>query len=138
MQVVFFCKGLPGSGKSTWAKEMVRTRPGIVRINKDDLRAMLHDNRWDKPRERTVLLMRDAMLETALRNGLSAIIDDTNLADFHFHTIRRIVLRFPPATLEVKLFQVPVEECIRRDSLRNVGKVGEKVIRDMYERYGES
>lgn len=35
-------KGLPASGKSTYAKELVLKSPGkYKRINKDDLRAMV-------------------------------------------------------------------------------------------------
>lgn len=39
---VIILKGLPGSGKSTWAKEQLEKYPGrYKRICKDDLRAML-------------------------------------------------------------------------------------------------
>jgi hypothetical protein len=31
-------RGLPGSGKTTWARQQVR----FVRVNRDDLREMLH------------------------------------------------------------------------------------------------
>ncbi|NUR25646.1 MAG: AAA family ATPase, partial [Catenulispora sp.] len=31
-------RGLPGSGKTTWAK----AQPGFVRVNRDELRTMLH------------------------------------------------------------------------------------------------
>ena len=42
MKKVILTRGLPGSGKSTWAKQMLDEKPGhYKRINKDDLRAML-------------------------------------------------------------------------------------------------
>ena len=41
MQKVILLKGLPASGKSTWAKAVVEQGKGqYKRINKDDLRAI--------------------------------------------------------------------------------------------------
>lgn len=48
---LIFLKGLPASGKSTWAKEYVRSHKKALRVNKDDLRAMCHDSIHTKERE---------------------------------------------------------------------------------------
>jgi len=46
MLTVTILKGLPGSGKTTWAKEQIAKSPGnYKRINKDDLREMLDNSR---------------------------------------------------------------------------------------------
>jgi predicted kinase len=37
-QKLIMCKGLPASGKSTWAKEYARNNSNFIRINNDDLR----------------------------------------------------------------------------------------------------
>ena len=43
MNKIYVTKGLPASGKTTWANEKVSTGEGkIININKDDLRSMLH------------------------------------------------------------------------------------------------
>lgn len=39
--VLTLTRGLPGSGKSTWAKAQTLSRPNTVRVNRDDVRAML-------------------------------------------------------------------------------------------------
>ena len=44
-------KGLPASGKSTWAKQYLDDNPGTKRVNKDDLRAMLDNGKWSKRNE---------------------------------------------------------------------------------------
>ena len=39
---VYITKGLPASGKTTWAKELVASAPNSYkRVNKDDLRAKM-------------------------------------------------------------------------------------------------
>ena len=45
-------KGLPASGKTTFAKELVRSDGNWIRVNKDDLRNMLHGGKWQSSRER--------------------------------------------------------------------------------------
>ena len=60
-------KGLPASGKSTWAKtEVERTNKKTVRVNKDDLRAMMGG--FDKVNERIVLELRDNLIAQSILN----------------------------------------------------------------------
>jgi predicted ABC-type ATPase len=67
MTTLYMTKGLPGSGKTTWAKEMVSKSKGSVkRVNKDDLRAMLDAGEWSKENEKFVLKVRDFIIEKAL------------------------------------------------------------------------
>lgn len=51
MQKVIVLKGLPASGKSTWAKNLVLKDSTYKRINKDDLRAMLDASKFSKENE---------------------------------------------------------------------------------------
>ena len=55
MNKVILLKGLPASGKSTWAREQVRKNPKIKRVCKDDLRAMMDDSIYSKDREKEIL-----------------------------------------------------------------------------------
>jgi predicted kinase len=132
---VTLTRGLPGSGKSTWAKQQVAENPEtMVRVNKDDLRAMLHDSRWSEANEVLVEAARDALILAGLRHGCDVIVDDTNLADRHLEHITVLVAGL--ASVAVADFtHVPIDECIRRDKLR-ARSVGEQVIRDMAERHG--
>lgn len=131
MPKVLILKGLPASGKSTYARELMAKEPGKwKRINKDSLREMLDDGKWSKERETHILRQRDEMMSYFLRQGNNIIIDDTNLSMKHESGIRMLV--GSPDVVEVKTFDTPVEECVRRDALRTGREhVGEKVIRDM-------
>lgn len=131
MAKLIMLRGLPGSGKSTWARELARN--GYVRVNKDDLRAMLNDGKWNKHNEKFVLLIRDQIIRNALACGKSVVVDDTNFAAKHREVLSGIAKEYG-ATFETKFFDVDVEECIKRD-LKRANSVGEKVIRDMYNQF---
>lgn len=128
-------KGLPGSGKSQWAKDLVTKEPGKwKRINKDDLRMMFDNGKWSKHNEHFVLLMRDTAALSALQHGWNVIIDDTNLAPKHELHLKELAAE-AKADFEIKDFtNVSLEECIRRDQKRP-NYVGEKVIRSMYRQF---
>ena len=51
MSRLILMQGLPGSGKSTRAKELLDENPHAVRINRDLLRTMLHCDVWSKDKE---------------------------------------------------------------------------------------
>ncbi|MBK7360673.1 MAG: AAA family ATPase [Saprospiraceae bacterium] len=131
---VFLTKGLPASGKSTWAKKIIAENPNSYkRINKDDLRAMLDDSKYSNDSEKFILQVRDAMILMAIENGKHVIIDDTNLAPKHEARIRELIKG--KAKLVIQDFtDVSLETCIERD-LKRVVSVGEKVIRGVHKQF---
>src|SRR5258707_7695188 len=76
-------RGLPGSGKTTWASSWITERvPGArARINRDDLRHTLFGLYWGltPEQEATVACVERAAVETLLRASVSVVVDDTNL-----------------------------------------------------------
>lgn len=134
MPKIILTKGLPASGKSTWAREQLALDSNTKRVNKDDLRAMLDNSKWSKTNENFVLKIRDFIISEALDNGNNIIVDDTNLHDKHLTRMQELakIAKFK-STVEVNdsFLQVPLKECIARD-LKRPNSVGEKVIRDMH------
>jgi len=124
-------KGLPGSGKTTYARELVNK--GWVRVNKDDLRAMLHNSKFSKDNEKFVLKLRDDVIVRALTQGQNVVVDDTNLDPKHSETFKNLAIVFE-TFYEEKFFDVSVKECIRRNQLRDK-PVPDKVIYAMHDRY---
>lgn len=129
MPKLIMCKGLPASGKTTFAKQQLSDR--VKRVNKDDLRAMLDNSKWSKQNEAFVLSVRDYITRYALLGGFDCIVDDTNLAPKHESALREIADEVG-ALFEIKDFtDVPLQTCIDRDSARP-NSVGKKVIKTMY------
>jgi predicted kinase len=134
MLQVIIMKGLPGSGKSTWAKQKVAENPNAYkRISKDDLRDMLDNGVHSNDAEKFILGTRDALIMISLHAGKHVIVDDTNLAAKHEDRIRQIVKGMAEVRIQ-DFTDVPIETCIARD-LNRSRSVGEAVIRRMYNQF---
>lgn len=137
MQKVIITRGLQASGKSTFAKELVNKNPNDwVRINKDDIRAMMGTKHSDKT-EQIVLGIRNAAIGYALQAKKNVIIDDTNFGGKHISTITQVAhgaIGPNNVEVEVKDFPISLREAILRDAKRPNG-VGPKVIYKTWKQY---
>jgi predicted kinase len=124
-------RGLPGSGKTTWARQ----QPGAVRVNRDELRLMLHGRRLGTgTAEVQVTRASRAAIEALLRAGTDVICDDTNLRSRVVRELAELAARAGAGVVIEDFTGVPVEVCIERDAARPE-PVGADVIRAMYDRY---
>lgn len=123
-------KGLPASGKSTYAKELVSK--GWKRVNKDDLRGMIDDGKWSKGNEEIVKSSQIDLVQKFIRLGKDVVIDDTN---FHYEDFWKQFSKDMGVEFEVKFFDVPMVECIERDAKRGDKSVGGEVIERMWNQY---
>ena len=135
MSKLIICRGLPASGKSTWAKQWVLEDPEHrVRINQDDIRLML-GKYWVPSREKLVQEIQfDAIIE-ALNREFDVVIDNTNLNNKVLDQFNRLIKTFEDYEIEYKdFFDTPLSVCIERDKNRDL-PVTEKVIRGFYNNY---
>lgn len=136
---LIICRGIQGSGKSTWAKQWCHEDPKHrVRFNNDDIRNMLGDY-WVPDREKLVIEAKANMITFALITGYDVVVDNMNLNPKEDTWIRTLCTNIEKdkgihVDIEYKDFFIPVEECIRRDAMRP-NPIGEKVIKDTWRRY---
>lgn len=139
------CKGLPASGKSTWAKEFIKGKKDWVRVNNDELGAMLFGETFAEGRSDTIDRVRKLFIEESMLKHLNIVVDNTNLHPKHEEYLRKLVsehndteqYRPKPELYEFDLKDftgVPVKECIIRNRKRD-NPVPEKVIYSMNKRY---
>ena len=125
-------RGLPASGKSTKAEEIVR-QGNTVRINKDLLRTMLHFDRFTGINEGHTRDAAHKLADWFLSQGRSVVIDDTNLNERTVQSWKDLA-KIHNAKIEYVDCDVSVEECIARDRVREK-KVGQHVIQKMAMQY---
>lgn len=132
---VLFTVGLPASGKSTWAKNYCIKNKDWVRVCRDDLRHM-RGQYWLPKQEDLISEWELGCILGALSLNKNVIVDATNLNPKYLASLKFNIQKISGKSLifETKFFDVPVEECIKRD-LKRENSVGEKVIRRMYNKY---
>ncbi len=123
-------KGLPASGKSTYAKEL--ESKGWARVNKDDIRKEFFPDYTFKD-EKEVVYMEDAEIIAELREGNNVVVDDTNFAPKHQQRLEKIA-KEEDADFEVLFIDTPLEECIKRNRKR-ANNVPMEAILNMYRKY---
>lgn len=135
MKKVILTKGLPGSGKSTWAKELLKSNPNAYkRINNDDLRKMFDNMQYSQDMEKFIKKAVDVLVLLALEEGKHVILDNTHLSENSINRIKELVKGKAEVIIEDKFLDVPLEICIKND-LKRLESVGKDVIVKMYEQH---
>jgi len=137
-QLLLLTRGLPGSGKTTFAREWVEAGPLRARVNRDDLRfAMFGRYVLDREGEELTTQAQHAMVRALLRGGNDVIVDDTNLNARFVKEFLKIA-REVGAQVNFVDFAESVDVCIERVAKRvdDGGRhVPSDVIRNMAARY---
>lgn len=135
MSTLILTRGLPASGKTTWARAWVAEDPARrVRVNRDDLRAMLYetpDYSW--PQEQATTEASRNAVRALLAVGRDVVADDMNLRPKYVREWARFAAA-NGADLEIVEFPIDPDESVRRDAVR-VKPVGEAAIRRMVEKF---
>lgn len=131
--------GCPASGKSTWAKAEVAKDPSNwVRINNDDLRAMMNGSVWSADYEKMITDARNYLIRDAFKRGKNVIIDNVNANRRHFDDVCKIA-KSVNADIQVmeKAFYEDLDVLLDRDSKREgKAKVGEDVVKKWFKELG--
>lgn len=137
-RTIIFMRGLPGSGKSTWAKRWAQEDPlHRVRIAKDDIRRMLGPY-WMPEREDLVgLIWLNSILE-AIGQGYSVVVDDMNFDQTAAYKLIIDTVRSYDVQVVFEDFLTKPDVCELVDSYRSGdAKIGPAVINERYAEHTE-
>jgi predicted kinase len=129
--------GLPGSGKTKMAREIVSTNPpgDFVALSRDDIRDMLHDEHsFSQVTEEQVNMVQHTMAEKFLKRGVSVVIHDLNLRMKYRKTWAEIAARAGAEYEQVDLTGVPLDVCVARAANRQ-RFVPESVISELHSKF---
>ena len=127
-------RGLPGSGKTTYAKTLI---PDYIRVSRDDYRNMMWDGKFSREKEDVLVDCMLLQVRSLLGRGFNVVLDNIHLDPQHIELAKTCLvpsMENKSEFFEIKDFTTSVEECIRRDKERG-GKVGEDVIRNLAKKW---
>ena len=125
-------QGIPGSGKTTFARKLVEEDTSWVRVNRDDLRNM-RGIYIIPAQEHLIDEWETYCIKQALIDGYNVVADSTNLNPKTVARMQKIADE-TNSEIEFRMIEIELDEAIRRDSLRP-NPVGEQVVRFFYNRY---
>lgn len=131
MLKIVLLKGLPASGKTTWALEKTK-KENYLRVSKDDIRNRMFGG-YSPRKEQLVVRVRNQLIRIGLSLGKNIIVDDTNLNPAHERYLRQLASELGAQFIvEDEFLEVSPEECIKRDLRRGEEAVGADVIWRQY------
>lgn len=122
MSTLYLLSGLPGCGKSTWAKKFKEAHPNTYIVSSDAIRIELHGNQQNFTSEGKVWEIFDERLDQyALQGDVNVIADSTNLLDKFRKYYADHAIHFDKKYLVY--FDIPFEICAFQNKLRTPDKV---------------
>ena len=141
MRTLVILRGSPGSGKSTWIKNMKLEN---YTLSADNIRLLCESPILVPDKKHKVISQKNdgyvwqllfELLEKRMQNGEFVVIDATHSRSSDFSRYNKLCERYRYRRFYIDFSDVPLEECKRRNSLREEYKrVPENVIEKMYSR----
>lgn len=130
-KLIILC-GIPGAGKTHYAKNYVTLQHNTIHLSSDTIRKELYgdENIQDNPGEVFSLMQKRAV--EALNDGYDVLYDATNITRKDRAGIIGVCPKF--AKIECHIIWAPIEFCIEQDAKRD-RTVGKEVIDRMLKRF---
>ncbi len=143
MATLVILRGLPASGKSTWARKAAATTPNTVVVSLDGLRRMTagglvayHQRRTDRM-EQLIVRAAHAMVCDALRKGMNVVMDAQNATVERVHALVRLAADCE-ADVQMVAFSVPLETLLERNRARaKDDRVPEDYLQSQFDRFAD-
>jgi predicted kinase len=118
MRKMIICRGIPGSGKSTWAIQFLKDNPKFLRVNRDSIRRGLIGDAYDLKIEDLVTQLQSHQIESIIGKGKNVLIDNTNVKESYVNEFLKIAERIGDVIVEEKIFDTPFDVCCQRNESR--------------------
>ena len=130
-KLIILC-GIPGSGKTTYARDYMERNPNSLHLSSDTTRKELYGDESIQGNPAEVFSLMQKRAVEALNNGYDVLYDATNITRKDRASIIGICPKF--AKIECHIIWAPIETCIERDASRD-RTVGKEVIDRMLKRF---
>ena len=126
--------GIPGSGKSTYSKNLIEKENYIIESS-DNIRELY--NIWGPEHNKKVFTILYEKILNDIKNGNSIIYDATNINFKDRYRFLQLIKDIDCERIAV-VFNTPIEECKRRNNNRSgYAKVPDHVIERMYKNFNQ-
>lgn len=125
MAKIFILAGVPGCGKTTWAKQVLEN-PGSVWVSSDHIRQNLFGDEYNHDNNPVVFSHWYKAIDDALLGGWDVIADATNL-DAKARDKLRAIGEIHGVDVHLILF-TNVDQAVRRNAARTGSANGEKCV----------
>lgn len=133
METKIIClSGVPASGKSTWAREYVKTHKDHVIVSRDAIRES-RGTYWIPSQEDYISDIEEFEVRSAIKHNLVPIIDATNLNPNTIAKWKKLAGELN-CSIEFKAFKIDFKTALERDGQRD-RPVGKKVLESFFSRY---
>lgn len=133
---IIIMKGIPGSGKSTKAKEYVSQ--GYKKVGKDELRRMINNYSLDNSDEAMIDDIQRDIIRRFMSRGRNVVVDNTHAKEKYINSLLKHITACT-ADLEfeyditIDFLDVDLDVAIERNAKREkTERVPENVIKSMY------
>ena len=130
--LIILC-GIPGSGKTSYARDYIPDYPKrAIHLSSDSIRAELYGDESIQGNPGEVFALMQKRAVEALNDSYDVLYDATNITRKDRSSIIGVCPKF--ARIECHIIWAPIEECIKRDVDRE-RTVGKEVIDKMLKRF---
>lgn len=124
--------GMPGSGKTTYAKKYIEEHEHTIHLSSDLIRKELYGDESVQGDPGEVFSLMQSRAIEALNNGQNVVYDATNVTRKDRAGVIALCHKF--VSIEAHVIWAPIETCIERDAKRE-RTVGKAVIDKMLRRF---
>lgn len=123
MSILYIMVGVPGAGKTHWAKKFIKDNPNIQYVSRDKIRmSLLEENDDYFAKERKVFNIFSQQITSFLREGQSVIADATHISVASraklVSSLMNRGLKWKDFSIEVIFINTTLDQCTRNNALR--------------------